>query len=318
LLTRGYDWLWTKMTRKEITSTLLTLSERSVHGGGFSEHSGSLYRPDATAWAVLALNASGGDTAVLASARSRLGDDQLSDGRVCMAKEQPHAYWPTALAIMAWYSNRTHAENIMKACDFLIKSGGLTFQKRSNAPSDHDPSIPGWPWIDNTFSWVEPTTLSILALSLVGYSKHARVSEGVRLLIDRQLPSGGWNYGGTIVYGQELYPQPESTGMALTALAGKVEKREIQRSLDYLKSQAISCRTPLSLGWTLFGLGSWGERPIETRRWIVEGLSRQKKFGAYGTTLLSLILLAYEAKGGFLETISLGNQSKWFKMEGSL
>ena len=92
--------------------------------------------------------------------------------------------------------------------------------------------------------------------------------------------------------------------MALTALAGQVEKKEIQRSLNYLKSQAVSCRTPLSLGWALFGLGAWGERPTEAKKWIIESLSRQRKYGTYGTTLLSLLVLAYSSNGGFLETIA--------------
>jgi hypothetical protein len=122
--------------------------------------------------------------------------------------------------------------------------------------------------------------------------------------MDRQLPSGGWNIGSTMIYGRETYPQLHCTGLALSALAGRVEKKDIDRSLAYLKAQVTACRTPLSLCWALFGLGAWGERPREAQHWIFNCLSRQKKFGIYGTTLLSLIILAYEAKGGFLETIS--------------
>jgi hypothetical protein len=162
----------------------------------------------------------------------------------------------------------------------------------------------GWPWIMETYSWVEPTALAILALNLSGYGTHERVHEAVRRLKDFQLPSGGWNIGSLIIFGRETYPQIDCTGIALTALKGYVRKEEIDRSLHYLKSEIALCRTPLSLGWALFGLDAWGERPPEVKRWLLDCLSRQKKYGDYGTTLLSLVLLAYEAKGGFLETIS--------------
>lgn len=292
------------MSRKEIIATLRTISGRSVPGGGFSEQPGEPFRLDATAWAILALKAEGTHPTFVESARSRLASEQFSDGRMSLAQDQPQIYWSTPLAILAWHGSNTYAENKSRGIQFLLTTEGKTFPKGKVQVFAHDPSLKGWPWIEDTIAWVEPTALSILSLSIAGYGAHKRVQEAVRLLMDRQLPSGGWNYGNTIVYEQELYPQPESTGMALTALAGQVEKKEIQRSLDYLKSQAVSCRTPLSLGWALFGLGAWSKRPAEARQWIIECLSRQNKFGAYGTTLLSLLLLAYKANGGFLETIS--------------
>ena len=46
---------------------------------------------------------------------------------------------------------------------------------------------------------------------------------------------------------------------------GRWKKKEIERSLNYLKTHVVSCRTPLSLGWALFGLGAWGERPTEAK-----------------------------------------------------
>ena len=292
------------MDKKTLNSTLRIIADRSVPGGGFSEKPNTPFRADATAWAILALGACGAQPGLMTSARARLADEQMSDGRVCLAKEYPHAYWPTSIAIMAWNSNQAYAGNVSKAFNFLINNKGLTLRKSSNQPYAHDPSIPGWAWIDNTFSWIEPTTLSILALLKAGYGRHARVSEGIRLLMDRQLPRGGWNYGNTVVYGQELYAQPESTGMALTALAGQVDKKEIQRSLDYLKTQVVASRTPLSLGWSIFGLSAWGHRPSQAEKWIIDCLSRQSTFGNYGTTLLSLLVLAYTSNGGFPEMIA--------------
>ncbi len=236
------------------------------------------------------------------SARSRLASEQHDDGRLCLSQNHREVIWPTALAILAWNGSVFFRRRQELAIQFLIHTKGLRFDKDGySGITTLDTSLSGWPWIEDTFSWVEPTALSILALNLSGYGAHERVQEAVRLLIDRQLPSGGWNIGSTIIYGRETYPQLDCTGIALSALAGQVERGQIERSLNYLKTQAAICRTPLSLSWALFGLGAWGERPSEAKRWLVDCLSRQKKYGAYGTTLLSLILLAYDAKDGFLE-----------------
>jgi hypothetical protein len=294
------------MRKKEITSVVDTIAGRSVPGGGFSEYSGTPFRADATALATLALRADSSNLRLLESARSRLASEQLADGRVCLAKDQPRTCWPTALAILAWYGSSIHRQYQDLAIHFLLKTKGHSSAKKGGAITNLDFSLVGWPWIEETFSWVEPTAMSMMALRLSGYGVHERVQEAVRLLMDRQLPHGGWNIGSTIIYGRETYPQTENTGMALAALSGQVDRKEIERSLDYLKSQVISSRTPLSLGWALFGLGAWGERPTEAKRWLFDCLSRQKKYGTYGTTLLSLILLVYGAKGGFLEEISQG------------
>lgn len=303
-------WHSTHMDRKELPATLRVISGRSVPGGGFSEQPGAPFRVDATAWAILALKAVGAHSDLIESALSRLASDQLSDGRVCVTQDQPQTFWPTPMAILAWHGSGAYRKHQERAIKFLLTATGKHGKKSADAPFTHDTSIRGWPWIEYTFSWVEPTSMSVLSLCLSGFGANERVNEAVQMLMDRQLPSGGWNIGSSIIYGRETYPQLDCTGLALTTLARHVEKREIKRSLDYMKSQAVSCRTPLSLGWTLFGLGAWDERPTEAERWIVECLSRQKKFGAYGTTILSLLLLAYKAKSGFIEAISCGIQGK--------
>ena len=65
--------------------------------------------------------------------------------------------------------------------------------------------------------------MGILALKAVGFAGHDRVKEAVRMILNRQLPSGGWNYGNTTVFKRELLPMPEHTGQALCALSGFVQ-----------------------------------------------------------------------------------------------
>ena len=145
---------------------------------------------------------------------------------------------------------------------------------------------------------VEPTALGILALVSNGLRTHARTREAVRMLMDRQLPGGGWNYGNTIAYGQELYPQPGNTGMALNAVAGFVPLEEVRNSLSYLENRVEKIRTPLSLGWALLGLGAWARRPDKARRWISDCLNRQDQVGPYNGSDLSLLLISSAATGG--------------------
>jgi len=89
----------------------------------------------------------------------------------------------------------------------------------------------------------------------------------------------------------------ETTGIALSALGGHAELKDVERSLLYLREQVEGCRTPLSLGWALFGLGTWGEFPQQELEWIEESLRGQAKFGPYRTSLLALLCLAYLCKG---------------------
>lgn len=277
-------------------SYLDELRSRELVGGGFPNRAEGEFRPDATAWSILALSAIGKWPEIHERGRARLSDNQLQDGRVSLSREHPEAYWPTPLAILAWHGSRGHRESQFLAIQFLLSASGRHFVSGPDAPLSHDTSLRGWPWISGSHSMIEPTALSVIALKASGYGEHDRTREAIRMLLDRQLLQGGWNYGNTLVYGQELYPQPGYTGLALCALAGTVSKEEVSKSLDYLKIMLPSVRTPFSLGWALLGLRAWGIRLPNYRPWILDSLTRQEKFGAYDTPNLSLLLLAFSPK----------------------
>jgi hypothetical protein len=286
-----------------ISPYLEELRKRALKEGGFVLQEGREYRPDATAWAILALGVAGIQPDIVTNARKRLADSQKSDGRVCVSADHPDAFWPTPLAALAWHGSPAYREPQSRAVRFLVAINGRHFVRTPDHPLAHDTSLRGWPWIAETHSMVEPTALTLLALRMTGHEDHERAREAVRMLMDRQLPMGGWNYGNTAVYGQELYPQPENTGLALCALSGLVSRTDVQQSIDYLRSRVLQIRTPLSLGWGLLGLGAWGKRPMEARSWVQECLERQNKYGPYETTHLSLMILAFHARGGFYSLV---------------
>ncbi len=286
------------MHNQQIAPHIDALDERVLINGGFAARIGGGYRVDATAWAIIAHVAAGSKADFFEHARARLMADQLRDGRISLSPQQPDAFWPTPLVVLAWHGSPPYREPGSRAIDFLIKTTGRHWPRQPTGPLAHNTAIKGWPWIANTHSWVEPTALSLIALKVAGYGGHERSREATRMLMDRQLPRGGWNYGNTIVFGQELRPMPETTGVALNALAGRVPRKNVERSLGYLKSQVENLRTPFSLGWSLLGLGAWEERPDRAQEWILESLKQQGKYGIYDTSLLGLLLVAFFARGG--------------------
>jgi hypothetical protein len=292
-----------KSHQKIIEASVTKIVNRSLPEGGFSLYNGGHFRPDATAWAVLALEAGEVDRKLSNSACRRLSRSQNSDGRIPVIEGCPKACWPTYLGVLAWKKASGFEHEIDRAAQFLLKSSGKHYPKSENAWVNHDTSIKGWPWIDDTHSWVEPTGLAILALRSCGYEGHERVTEGVRMILDRQLSSGGWNYGNKIVFNKELRPIPECTGIALTALESLSERSSIKSSIDYLEEEIKKLRTPLALSWAIFGLSAWSNRSENFRDWILESLDLQEKYGSYDTGQLSQLLVAYFADGdliGFL------------------
>ncbi|MHC4269360.1 MAG: prenyltransferase/squalene oxidase repeat-containing protein [Planctomycetota bacterium] len=274
--------------------------DRVLPDGGFAAYPNGEYRPDATAWAALVLEAFSQDHNRVEAARTRLVNSQLSDGRISLSASHPESVWPTAMAILAWHGWRTQQTSQARAIQFLLRTSGKHWPNKNISVLGHDTSIPGWSWIENTHSWTEPTALGLMALKVTGNAGHERASHAIQMLLDRQLPKGGWNYGNTTVFGRELRPFQESTGMALSALSGNVPRKEVINSLKYLVSQVTQVRTPIALGWALLGLGSWQLYPEQGNSWIMESLSKQDRYGRYDTSSLCLLLTALMGNNGFI------------------
>ncbi len=285
----------------DLASARADLKQRFRADGGCSiRPDDTASRPDATAWACLALAQDKIADPRVQGARDFLAAGQAEDGRISMLAEAADVFWPTALAILAWSGSAAHGPARQRAVQFLLAVTGRHYPRRQAAPAAHDTELRGWPWVGGTHSWVEPTAMAMMALTLCGQAEHERVHEAGRMLLNRQLPDGGWNYGNTAVYGTVLHPLPQCTGVALAALAGRVARPIVQKSIAYLQGQAARLRTPLSLAWVLLGLGAWGQRPAGASAWLGESLGRQDRYGAYDTEALSLLCLASSATADWL------------------
>ena len=282
-------------------SHLKTLEERYVAGVGVVNRPGGNFRPDAACWMILALRAAGGDDRVIENARQLLVSAQTQDGRVPVASNNPDACWPTALAVLAWHGSLQYQGPRDKALRFLLEFDEVNTVSTSEAPGVHDTTIKGWPWIARTHPWVEPTACALFAIRACGQMAHPRAEEGIRLLLDRQLPSGGWNCGNTFTFGLESRPTAETTGVALQATAGLTSKDAVKNSISYMQSEAALLHAPMSLAWAILGLHAWSEIVDRPQERILQSLARQEEFGSYDTVPLSLLVLAWYCRTGLVD-----------------
>jgi hypothetical protein len=141
-------------------------------------------------------------------------------------------------------------------------------QVKNEANSSQDNSLQGWPWLDATFSWVEPTSWGVLALKkarragATGAEADARITEADRLLLNRTCKTGGWNYGNATVLDQDLRPYVPTTALALLALQDRASEPAVRRSLEFLEQHWSDEISATSLGLSLLCLDVYG-RPVD-------------------------------------------------------
>ncbi|GAB4432918.1 MAG: hypothetical protein Kow002_20630 [Anaerolineales bacterium] len=161
-----------------------------------------------------------------------------------------------------------------------------------------DATLVGWPWISDTFSWVQPTSYAALALKMAGLGAHARVQEAERLLLDRVCPGGGWNFGNPIVLDQPLDPSLVETAITLLALQNHpADKAEIADGLRVLEDGLPQIPSSLALSLGILCLLVY-DRPVG--RHVASLLSRQDEDGSWGRMnwWTALAVLALQAAEG--------------------
>ena len=145
---------------------------------------------------------------------------QQSNGSLGISEASSEPAWSTPFALLAWNVLRGYEKHRKLAANWLLRKGAvLRAKKGDRTVHGHDTTIVGWPWTVGAHSWVEPTALAVLALRREGFGASDRVQDGLRLLRDRAVVTGGWNCGNKETFGRALRAQPAATGLALLALA---------------------------------------------------------------------------------------------------
>jgi hypothetical protein len=224
---------------------------------------------------------------------------QHSDGSLPVFAGTLTPAWATPYAMLLWHAVPDFVKSRGRAGAWLLGLQGQSIPRDGFTTQviGHDPMVRGWPWVENTHSWVEPTALVTLSLCREGLNRHARVTAGIHLLLNRSLESGGWNYGNPAVLGRALRAQPGPSGLALLALKAHGEDTpECHRGIDYLRRALKDVRAGTSLGWGVLALRAWDACPPEAAAWLGESHHR---YGARadGVVSLALLLLAASERG---------------------
>src|SRR5436190_7855770 len=224
-----------------------------------------------------------------------LASMQQSNGEVSVRAGEQSPGWPRSLAVVAWRATNRDAYRgrIDSAVGWLLSNRGKGVERSDTF--GHNTELVGWAYAEQTHSWVEPTAFAVLALKAAGRYSEPAAREGVSVLLDRQLPGGGLNYGNTYVLGQLLRPHVEPTGIGLVALTGEMDSSgRIAKSLAWLRRNIGPETTPLSLGWGLLGLRAHGSDLPQADEWLSAAASRVQ---SRDRSPHKLALLALAAKG---------------------
>jgi uncharacterized protein (DUF362 family) len=220
-------------------SYLEELAQQAHPEGGWGYAPGQSPQLEPTCVGLLALSLRPeqyGDAIV--KARGLIEQAGRSDGSYRLLKAREEAIWPTALVLFV--------KSVLDA-QATAPTVGYLLNVRSRVPDnpeagelhDIDLKLTGWPWAEKNFSWVEPTSWAVLALRAQGQQQHPRVQEGIRMLLDRAMDTGGINYGNRRILGKLTDPIPGPTALMLLALQGESHPR-LDAAVAYLLQQLDS------------------------------------------------------------------------------
>lgn len=255
-----------------------------------------------TALATLAFMAHARHGSAQASA-DQLAAMQQASGEVGVRSGEDTPGWPTSLAVVAWQAIgnfpsgtptiRAFPANINRAIAWLLANRGEGVERSDNF--GHNTELVGWAYAEGTHSWVEPTSFAVLALKAADRDHTPAAREGVSVLIDRQLPGGGLNYGNTYVLGQLIRPHIQPTGIALLALRGETDPSgRLDKSIAWLRRTIGPDTTPLSLAWAVLGLTAQQANVPQADEWLAAATAR---VNTRDRSPHKLALLALAAKG---------------------
>ena len=93
-----------------------------------------------------------------------------------------------------------------------------------------------------------------LRANLPATAANDRIDIGERMLLDRACAAGGWNYGGSNVYGQELFPYVPTTALGLLAMQDRAKDPTVQRAHQWLQKDALTEPSAQALSLALVAL----------------------------------------------------------------
>ncbi|HVS39308.1 MAG TPA: hypothetical protein VMS17_27370, partial [Gemmataceae bacterium] len=247
----------------ELSDHLDSLAALAHGDGGWGYAKGQPGHLEPTCLALLALSAEAPRFgAVIDAAKAWLRQCACPDGTYRLARGRPEAVWPTALVLFVQASLGYPVEEVDRTAAALVgRQGRQTAEAGGEEVNDIDLKLVGWPWAENTFSWVEPTAWACLALRRAGQGAHPRVRVGQELLLDRALEEGGVNYGNRRIFGVSLEAIPGPTALMLLALQGRPLDPRVTAAVEFLRRQVEQSVDLEHLCWARLALDSYSNLP---------------------------------------------------------
>jgi hypothetical protein len=233
--------------------------------GGWGYRPGGTSLVEPSAFSALALFA-GGQPDPARRGLAFLKRCQSASGSLGLSPADRAGNWMAYAALLAFHAFGARDEERRLAdwaLTFADASGRFTAADLEAIAKTYryDASITGWPWTAGTTAWVEPTALFVIALVRTGVSAgNARIASGLKLIIDRRVPSGGWNFGNPFMKSFELPASPLATSLALAALAAADYPQDhpaVGAGLRFLESSLAGDASVVSLAWAVIALRSY-------------------------------------------------------------
>jgi len=167
--------------------------------------------------------------------------------------------------------------------------------------------LQGWPWMADTFSWLEPTAWCVIALNKAGAQTPgaaARIEEAEKLILNRTCESGGWNFGNAAVIGQDLRPYVPTTALALLALQKRRDAPEVVKSVAWLREARLKEPSAMALALTTIWLRLYGLSADDVEARLADDVERAGRVGNLQT--LAMMLYALSASTHDMRTFRVG------------
>jgi len=291
-----------------MTEAALDLLLSAQNGdGGWGAVKGKRSNTESTSFALMALKSLEGkpfDRQTAAGLKWSL-QHQRDDGSWSLNDASKQSSWTTPIAVLALLSFQDQRQHALRAAKWILTQEGgkpgwvasllvrLSLVKKM---TELDPYLSGWSWTAGAFSWVEPTSYSLMALkklkrSLDRTNCEERIRQGEMLIYDRMCENGGWNYGNSRVLGEALWPYPDVTAVALIALQDRAASEANQTSLRALDAMMREAASGTALGWGILCLTLYNQDVGEWKKILVKNFEKTRFLGE--TKAVALALLAF-------------------------
>jgi hypothetical protein len=127
---------------------------------------------------------------------------------------------------------------------------------------------------------------------LGGTNVEERIRQGKMLIYDRMCDDGGWNYGNPKVFGDNLWPYPDITAVALIALHDHAQNRANQQSLRALDMMMREVVSGLALSWSIICLSIYNQDTWESQKLLAKSFQKTRFLGETKTLALAILALA--------------------------